>query len=370
MKPYFNAADCAKVITGSLLTVILIQFINSGRNQSAIETQKVMQAMHEQIGRTESHALSKAECPPCESCDKDLAAILEFQAMSQAKLGNLTKVHAKSQALAKQSATKDSGLSKSPESTNLSPHVFPTPSAVGDTCNVPENYKFYSQTGEDRALYRQFFCGVKNATYVEIGALDGVTFSNTKFYEDSLGWSGVLIEAQPQNAARLKTNRPDSKTFALAVCPEGLDRLTFTGTAGAVAGATESMTKRFRAVYHGGGDSLSYSVDCKPMSTILRNAGVTQVDLFSLDVEGAELKVLETMDWGIPVYVWLIELDGMDKVKDQAVRDMLLRKGYTKSGWDVRTGCTPGSDCASNEVFVHKDYEKVKRIEKVNLVQV
>jgi hypothetical protein len=41
-------------------------------------------------------------------------------------------------------------------------------------------------------------------TFVELGALDGVLFSNTKFYEDTLGWTGVLIEAQPSNAAACK----------------------------------------------------------------------------------------------------------------------------------------------------------------------
>ena len=34
------------------------------------------------------------------------------------------------------------------------------------------------------------------------------------------------------------------------------------------------------------------------------------VDYFSLDVEGSELVVLETMDWSIPVRVWVIELVG------------------------------------------------------------
>ena len=46
-------------------------------------------------------------------------------------------------------------------------------------------------------------------------------------------------------------------------------------------------------------------------------------------VEGAELTVLQTMDWSIPVLVWTIELDGSNLTKDDAVRALLRSKGYT-----------------------------------------
>jgi hypothetical protein len=59
-------------------------------------------------------------------------------------------------------------------------------------------------------------------TFVELGALDGVLFSNTKFYEDTLGWTGVLIEAQPSNAAACKVRSaagsPHQREVA-AACP-------------------------------------------------------------------------------------------------------------------------------------------------------
>ena len=44
------------------------------------------------------------------------------------------------------------------------------------------------------------------------------------------------------------------------------------------------------------------------MSTCyVTHTGITHVDVFSLDVEGAELAVLETMDWGVGVDHWVIE---------------------------------------------------------------
>ncbi len=52
--------------------------------------------------------------------------------------------------------------------------------------------------------------------FVEMGGLDGVTFSNTRLFEYCAGWDGILIEAQPDNTKLLFENRP-----CAMVIPEG-----------------------------------------------------------------------------------------------------------------------------------------------------
>jgi hypothetical protein len=49
---------------------------------------------------------------------------------------------------------------------------------------------------------------------------------------------------------------------------------------------------------------------------LLAAADIRHIDFFSLDVQGAELSVLKTMDWSIPVEILLVELDGSDRQKD------------------------------------------------------
>ena len=44
----------------------------------------------------------------------------------------------------------------------------------------------------------------KPGQFVELGALDGVTGSNTLGLEACYGWSGLLIEANPTNFRRLQ----------------------------------------------------------------------------------------------------------------------------------------------------------------------
>merc|ERR1712019_310876 len=86
-------------------------------------------------------------------------------------------------------------------------------------------------------------------------------------------------------------------------------------------------------------DPTEYTVRCKPIGRMIREAGLRYIDLFSLDVEGAELAVLKTMDWSIPVCIWVIELDGQNTRKDAAVRKLLESKGYNKSSWNINYFC-------------------------------
>ena len=45
--------------------------------------------------------------------------------------------------------------------------------------------EFYSQWGQDKYIYNNFFKNKKDGFFLEIGADDGVRFSNCKFFEDN-----------------------------------------------------------------------------------------------------------------------------------------------------------------------------------------
>ena len=76
---------------------------------------------------------------------------------------------------------------------------------------------YFSQHGEDKILYEKYFSKflLKDPIYFEAGALDGIKYSNTKFFEDTLGWSGLLVEPHPINYEQLKINRPNN--FSLTI---------------------------------------------------------------------------------------------------------------------------------------------------------
>mmetsp|Transcript_169038 Transcript_169038/g.410845 ORF Transcript_169038/g.410845 Transcript_169038/m.410845 type:complete len:367 (-) Transcript_169038:101-1201(-) len=173
----------------------------------------------------------------------------------------------------------------------------------------------HSQWAEDAALYSMFFRGHHGGSFVELGALDGLRFSNSLFFEETLGWRGVLIEPSPGQFQMLRQNRNASGNAAFhnAACREERE-LHFKD-----CGATGHVEARGRQA-----DSTDVVVKCRPLGKMLREAGVQVVDLLSLDVEGFEWEVLQSYDWGVPLHVLLVE-----RHIEQLEMERLLRgKGF------------------------------------------
>src|SRR3974390_100826 len=66
---------------------------------------------------------------------------------------------------------------------------------------------YYSQIGPERNLKGGAFCGKRNGVFVDVGAYDGISFSNTLMFERELGWTGLCIEPNPDVFPRLIENR-------------------------------------------------------------------------------------------------------------------------------------------------------------------
>eukprot|EP00931_Biecheleriopsis_adriatica_P091016 TRINITY_DN64926_c0_g1_i1.p1 TRINITY_DN64926_c0_g1~~TRINITY_DN64926_c0_g1_i1.p1 ORF type:complete len:259 (-),score=56.05 TRINITY_DN64926_c0_g1_i1:256-1032(-) len=206
-------------------------------------------------------------------------------------------------------------------------------------CVLPEA-EFYSQSDEDKILYRNFFCGKSDGVFVELGALDGKRWSNSKFFEDTMGWKGALIEGSPQVAELLKVNRPSERNLIIpeAVCQEGVGHVEFviSPNNNDVSGNPETMAPDFYERWHSKSSENHFvNVSCRPLADMLEqlanHTGADHVDFFSLDVEGAELEVLKTNDWKVPVHLFMIEMDGANLTKDEAVRHLLYSHNYVKA---------------------------------------
>ncbi len=183
---------------------------------------------------------------------------------------------------------------------------------------------YYSQQGEDIYIYRNFINKqVPDGIFVELGAMNGITYSNTKFFEDTLQMSGTLIEPTTQYF-QLVNNRPNCKNYNVAV-NYTTNKVTFVGNY-ATAGLVTTMHDNFRKIHHG--NSFEYKVDGEPFSDILNKSNITYIDLLTIDVEGGEEVVLRTMNFTIPVYIICIELDNHNIEKDQNCREILINNGF------------------------------------------
>lgn len=157
----------------------------------------------------------------------------------------------------------------------------------------------HSQFGEDEFLLEHFFFDRTGGTFIEMGALDGDALSNTYFFERQKGWRGLMIEGSPKLAEKLFRNRPQAVTVNAMICGEERDLHWL--DKGAVGGAYELLPQRIIDKFYG--DKLEEIVagapvvPCVKLGRLLQRFGVRHVDLFSLDVEGAELSVLKTIDF-------------------------------------------------------------------------
>eukprot|EP00282_Hemiselmis_andersenii_P000804 CAMPEP_0114131756 /NCGR_PEP_ID=MMETSP0043_2-20121206/12725_1 /TAXON_ID=464988 /ORGANISM="Hemiselmis andersenii, Strain CCMP644" /LENGTH=312 /DNA_ID=CAMNT_0001225213 /DNA_START=316 /DNA_END=1254 /DNA_ORIENTATION=+ len=230
-----------------------------------------------------------------------------------------------------------------------------------------------SQQGEDDFAYNTFFYGKANGIFLETGALDGMLYSNSLYFDRRLGWKGLLIEASPHSYESLVVNRPNQVNIHAALCAESktvhwadksaVDSLVTWRKKkhmGAVNGIIEFMSPEFKRRWWqstpGGAEMTGIPVQCVPLAAILELYGFKLINYFSLDVEGGELEVLRSINFSSVLFdVVSIEMDGSNKEKDEEVNMFMFKHGFKLhttgfNSWFVREGFRPSSnpECAES----------------------
>ena len=190
---------------------------------------------------------------------------------------------------------------------------------------------WHSEYGQDRWLAENVFAGKRNGVFVEAGALDGLLHSNTLYFEQEMGWAGILIEANPFILETLKANRPEATVIGCAL--DGFERTdSFMAIDGGLFGwsaLTGNIDPRRRDDYTRAVPEVRrdrVTVHCRPLAGVLRECGAFDVDFLSLDVEGSEHYVLQTFPFDeISIDVICVEDNFGDNALLQAV---LIDNGY------------------------------------------
>ena len=104
--------------------------------------------------------------------------------------------------------------------------------------------KYYSQDGQDKFLVENLFKNKNNGFYVDIGANDGVSLSNTKVLED-IGWEGICVEPLPNSFEKLVDSRK-CKSFNVAINNDNseIEFLKIDGYSEMLSGILENYDKR------------------------------------------------------------------------------------------------------------------------------
>jgi len=151
--------------------------------------------------------------------------------------------------------------------------------------------RYYAQYGEDRLLDRIF--KKANGTAVEVGGFDGMTGSNTFFFEQK-GWTTLLVEPNPALAAVIRKNRKCRiAEYAVGECSREVILQVPTGDETIASVSTNPWQLRRM---QSGGDINTITVQQRRLDDVLADAGLASIDFITIDVEGHEMQVLEGFD--------------------------------------------------------------------------
>lgn len=157
-----------------------------------------------------------------------------------------------------------------------------------------ETKKFYAQFGEDKILNEIF--DKKMGTCVEVGGFDGVTGSNTYFFE-KLGWRCLVVEPMPAFCKKIRDAR--SCEVVEMAASDKLGEVEFHVAVGVETLSTiekdENHFARIRSLSQQEVEKIT--VKTARLDDILLERGITTIDFLTIDVEGHEMSVLAGMSF-------------------------------------------------------------------------
>ena len=159
----------------------------------------------------------------------------------------------------------------------------------------------YSQYEQDKFV-DIYFKKKDNGFFLDIGAHDGVSFSNSYFFEKERGWSGICIEPNPDVFVLLNKNRLSRNYNVCISDTEGsVVFRKIVGYSEMLSGILEFMDQKHIdrindecAEYNSTFEDIK--VESRNLNAILKSDNIKHIDYLSIDTEGAESKIIKSID--------------------------------------------------------------------------
>lgn len=156
-----------------------------------------------------------------------------------------------------------------------------------------------AQHAEDVFLI-DYFSDISSLVYVEVGAYDGVLFSNTYALEQ-LGAKGMLVEANPDHAASCNNNRPRAIVEHAAVGgPDAEGTISFNivdGVGADLLSFVEADSAHLARCQNEGSGIRTVTVPHTSLGNLCSKHAIHRIDFLSIDIEGGEIKALKGLDF-------------------------------------------------------------------------
>ena len=161
-----------------------------------------------------------------------------------------------------------------------------------------QNSDYFSEAGQDMIVKENFFKNQKSGFFLEIGAFDGIEGSNCYHFEKFMNWQGIAVEASPLQFEKLKKNR-NCKLMNVALGSENKQVEFYEVTEGftQMSGINNLNFKNsFERIKKNSDSKINkINIECKTFENLVPSDQI--IDLISIDIEGNELDVLNSINF-------------------------------------------------------------------------
>jgi FkbM family methyltransferase len=210
--------------------------------------------------------------------------------------------------------------------------------------------RYYSQHGQDQVLDKLVFKQKRAGIFLDIGANDGVTYSNTYFLEKERGWGGLCVEPLPSAFEKLKAQRSCKMENCAVGSKDGKDvLLEITGYSEMLSGLKKNYHKDHlgridQELSSHGGNKREIEITVSNVNNLLRKHALVNVDYCNIDTEGSETEILNAIDFK-KIRIDVITVEANYRIERWRIKFRLYLNGY-------RYIANLGSDM----LFVHKRF--------------
>lgn len=207
-----------------------------------------------------------------------------------------------------------------------------------------EPQEYYAQYGEDKILNEIF--KNKTGTCVEVGGFDGITGSNTYYFE-KLGWRCLVVEPMPDFCRKIRESR--SCDVAEVAASDKAGEVEFYVAAGVETLSTlEKEDNHFARIKSLSDEGIiKIKVRTARLDDILAGYGITDIDFLTIDVEGHEISALAGMSF-TEISPRIVIIEDNSNGEDDQVKKFMEAVAYRRF---KKTGC--------NDWYAKKDDELV-----------
>ncbi len=202
---------------------------------------------------------------------------------------------------------------------------------------IPLVKQSHSQHFQDLwAAYEARDRAPEDCFFVEFGAANGLTISNTYMLEKHFGWSGILAEPNPSFADSIAENR-SCIVSSKCVYSESGQTIDFLPARKKMLGRIAHIVPEDKQEKRGQRDADPIPVDTISLNDLLveHNAPET-IQFMSVDTEGSEFHILENFDFSKWDVRTICVEHSYTSARDD-LKSLLSAHGYTRK-WPSFTG--------------------------------